>query len=362
MECWTTSINNKVYNSTSATQQLNFIIMTNPLLACLFSLTLLCSAWTHADEDDDKASKQQNPIEQAPVSLNTDIQKSSAIETITLKPTSHHAEFIAYGKVLNIQSLLALRHRYLLALTEQRSAQAKFKQSEQNTQRQQELYSSGVSSKRSLQEQQSQWQSNQAQVEASQYQNAAIMDEAQLLWGRELADWVTSNDHSKLDAFLSGRKKLIQVTLPTHQHLANTIRSIDIEASGNRTKAHKAEFISAATHTDLVAQGESYFFQSNDKGLLPGMSISTWIPEQSTTSTGVMIPKSALIWYMDQAIVYIKSTDTTFSRRVLNHYTPTVDGYFVPDTLSPNQQLVITGAQMLLSEELRGQIPKEDDD
>jgi len=336
--------------------------MIKPLMACLFSLTLLCSAWTHADEDDDKANKQQDPIEQAPVSLSTDIQKSSAIETIILKPTSHHAEFIAYGKVINIQSLLALRHRYLLALTDQRSAQAKFKQSEQNTHRQQELYSSGVSSKRSFQEQQAQWQSNQAQVEASHYQNAAIIDEAQLLWGKELADWVTSNDHSKLDALLSGRKKLIQITLPTHQHLANSIRSIDIEASGNRSKAHKAEFISASTHTELFAQGESYFFQSSDKSLIPGMAISAWIPEHSTVTTGVIIPKSALIWYMDQALVYIKNTDTSFKRLILYHFTPTVDGYFVPDTLSPNQQLVITGAQMLLSEELRGQIPKEDDD
>jgi hypothetical protein len=334
--------------------------MTKLLRACLFSLTILCPTWAHAE--DDTAAEQQNPIEQAQISLSTDIQKLSAIETLTLKPVSHQAEFVAYGKVLNIQALLSLRHRYLLALTDKRSAQAKFKQSEQNINRQQELYHNGVSSKRSLQEQQAQWQANQAQVDAAHYQSTAITDEALLLWGKELTDWALSNDHSKLDAFLSGRQKLIQITLPSHQHLAGTIRSIDVEVSGNRTKAHKAEFISAATQTELVTQGESYFFQSNAKNLLPGMAISAWIPEQSTAVTGVIIPKSALIWYMDQALVYIKTTETTFSRRVLSHYSPTSDGYFVPDTLSSDQQLVITGAQMLLSEELRGQIPKEDDD
>ncbi len=333
--------------------------MTKLLMAGLFSLTILCATWAHAEHD---TATEQNPIEHAQITLSTDIQKSSAIETLILKPASHHAEFIAYGKVLNIQALLALRHRYLLALTDQRSAQAKFKQSEQNINRQQDLYSSGVSSKRSLQEQQAQWQANQAQADATHYQSTAITDEALLLWGKELTDWALSNDQAKLDAFLSGRQKLIQITLPSHQHLASTIRSIDVEVSGNRSKAHKAEFISAATHTEFVAQGESYFFQSSDRKLLPGMAISAWIPEQSSAVTGVIIPKSALIWYMDQALVYIKTTETTFSRRVLSHYSPNADGYFVPDTLSANQQLVITGAQMLLSEELRGQIPKKDDD
>ena len=336
------------------------ISMTKLFMACLFTLTMLCSAWAHAE--DDTATEQQNLIEQTQINLNTDIQKSSAIETLTLKPVSYHAEFVAYGKVLNIQSLLALRHRYLLALTDQRSAQARFQQSEQNINRQQDLYSNGVTSKRSLQEQQAQWQSNHAQVDAAHYQSTAITDEALLLWGKELSNWALSNDHSKLDAFLSGRQKLIQITLPSHHHLANTIRTIDVEVSGNRSKAHKAEFISAATHTELVAQGESYFFQSSDKNLLPGMAISAWIPEQSSAMTGFIIPKSALIWYMDQALVYIKTTETTFSHLVLSHYSPTADGYFVPDTLSTNQHLVITGAQMLLSEELREQIPKEDDD
>jgi hypothetical protein len=65
---------------------------------------------------------------------------------------------------------------------------------------------------------------------------------------------------------------------------------------------------------------------------------------------------------MDQALVYIKTGEDTFSRRTLAHYSATADGYFIPDALNPGEQVVTLGAQMLLSEELRGQIPKEDDD
>jgi len=60
--------------------------------------------------------------------------------------------------------------------------------------------------------------------------------------------------------------------------------------------------------------------------------------------------------------VYLKTAEDTFSRRTLEHYSASADGYFIPDGIKPGEQIVTKGAQMLLSEELRGQIPSEDDD
>jgi hypothetical protein len=65
---------------------------------------------------------------------------------------------------------------------------------------------------------------------------------------------------------------------------------------------------------------------------------------------------------MDQAFVYLKTEEDTFSRRTLDHYSPMAGGYFISDAIKPGEQIVTKGAQMLLSEELRGQIPSEDDD
>jgi hypothetical protein len=89
------------------------------------------------------------------------------------------------------------------------------------------------------------------------------------------------------------------------------------------------------------------------------MNVTAWIPEQNSQLSGVIIPKSALLWSMDQAFVYIK-TDDTFSRRPIHHYSMSGDGYFVSEELKPDEELVIIGGQMLLSEEMRGQIPDED--
>ena len=255
-----------------------------------------------------------------------------------------------------------MRNRYLLTLTEQSSAKARFKQSEQSLIRQEDLYLHGASSKRSWQEQQALWEANKAQAEATDFQGKAVIDEARLLWGKELSDWALSSNSNKLNPFLTNKKKLIQITLPSNKHLPETIKTLFIEASGDRSKAHKAEFISPATQTETVAQGESYYFQVEAKNMLTGMNLTAWIPEQVEQRNGVTIPKSALLWHLDQAFVYIQVNEDTFMRRTLAMYTPIAGGYFVPTAIKPGEHIVTKGAQMLLSEELKKQIPAEDDD
>ncbi|MFU8789013.1 MAG: hypothetical protein ACNA7G_08285 [Methylobacter sp.] len=288
-------------------------------------------------------------------------QSVSGLQTAELKPVSHYPEFTAYGKALNIQPLIDLRHRYLIAQAERGSAAAKFAQAGQDVKRQQDLYREGAASKRNLQLQQAQWQADRALVETSSVQGKAIIDEAQLNWGKELADWALTAESDRLAAFLSGAQTLLQITLPADKHLSDDIRSIVVDASGNRSRAAKALLISAAPQTDNTAQGESYFFQTDVKHIRAGMRVVAWIAEQGEKRTGVMIPSSALIWYLDQAFVYVKTAAEQFSRRALGSFSVAADGYFVAEGIHEGEQVVVIGGQMLLSEELKGQIPDEDD-
>ncbi len=327
------------------------------LLCAIFSITTVM-----ADDDDDQPKQKVQRVEgQTVISLDAKAQQLSGLQTMILKPANYHAEFTAYGKVLAIQPLIALRHRYLLALTERNTANAKFKQAEQSIERQQTLYREGITAKRNLQDQQAQWQIDKAQLEASHFQDQSIKDEAELTWGNTLTEWVLSSDTNKLNALLSGQQKLLQITLPSTQQLADDTKTIAVEATGNRSKAHKADFISVAPQTDASTQGSSYFFKTQAKNISIGMNVTAWIPEQNSQLSGVMIPKSALLWLMDQAFVYVKTNDKSFSRRLINNYSISNDGYFIHDGLKPDEELVITGGQMLLSEELRGQIPSDND-
>jgi hypothetical protein len=328
------------------------------LIAAIFILGVTL---VFADDDDKPISTPSGIPVSGTVFLSTEVQSVSGLETLTLLTVSHHTEFVAYGKAVNILPLLELRHRYLLTLSEQRGAVARFRQADQSIKRQQYLYREGATSKRNLQSQQAQWQTDKAQVDVTDVQGKAIVDEARLLWGKKLTDWALSIDSELLDAFLSGRKALLQVTLPADKQLAKDIKSIDVEASGKRSAAIKAELVSAALQTDTVMQGESYFFQADGGRIRAGMRVAAWIPEQGEIQSGVVIPKSALVWHLDQAFVYVKSASEQFSRRNIEKLLPAADGYFVKNGLDAGDQLVITGGQMLLSEEFKGQIPNEDD-
>lgn len=316
-----------------------------------------------ADDDDNRTQPAQITAGQPAVVVSDEMQKSSGLESLTLTASNYQPEFIAYGKAVAIQPLLALRSQYLVALAEHKSATARFKLAEQGIKRQQDLYNHDIASKRSLQNQQSQWQTDKALLDASQYRIKAIYDEALVNWGKELSDWTLSPDSSdRLAPFLSGRQILLSITLPANSYLTDGVKEIHIEPSGIRGKASKATLISAAPQIDGAVQGESYFFRTDSGYIRPGMRVAAWIRQQEGGRTGVMIPKSALVWHLDQAFVYIKTGKDRFSRRPVTHFSAAADGYFISDGIEPGEELVTTGAQMLLSEEMRGQIPDEDDD
>jgi len=330
------------------------------LVICLVVIDIYQSI--KADDGIDPAASAQDLTSQT-VHVDTKIQALSGIKTSNLEQAAYQAEFTAYGSALSIQPLINLHHRYRLTQNEHNSAKAKFLHSEQNINRQQSLFRNGVASKRSLQGHQLQLQVDKASANAVQAQGKALIDEALLVWGQELTALVLSDNSGQLDRYLFGQQSLLKITLPVNRHLAEGIQTVYVEPSGDRSKAGKATLIAAAPQADTMIQGESYFFKTSDTAIKPGMRTAVWVPEQSNKQSGVIVPKSALIWHLDQSFVYIKTDEQTFSRRRIGQFTLVPNGYFIADgQLKPGERLVTTGGQLLLSEEFRVQIPDEDDD
>lgn len=329
----------------------------------IVSIILFCSlpnVTTFASDDNEqmeKVSLGSFPV----ILLDKETQQNSGIQTLETQLTSYRPEFIVFGKAANIQPLLTLRHQYLQALTESKSAKARFSQSEHGIKRLRDLYSHGIAAKRSLQEQHSQWQAHKSQVEAARFHIQAILEETRLNWGKQLTDWIINSDSDKLEPFLSGERILLQITLQSNRQLAEDIQTIMVDPSGNRMTAQPASLISQAPKIDNTLQGSSYFFQAAGNVIKTGMNVSAWIPEKKDPVQGIIVPKSALIWSMDQGFVYIKTGEREFNRRMIRTNIPTSDGYFISESIKAGEKIVTTGGQMLWSEELRGQIPGNDD-
>jgi hypothetical protein len=67
-----------------------------------------------------------------------------------------------------------------------------------------------------------------------------------------------------------------------------------------------------------------------------------------------------MVWWQGYAWVYEQTTPGRFVRRQVPTDSPLESGVFVSRGFSPRDQIVIRGAQTLLSEEFRSQIQPED--
>lgn len=314
------------------------------------------------ESDEQSADLSHTPASQAAVRLSKALQLQSGIVTERLVQTTYRPEMPAYGKVLDLKPLLELRARHSQALAERDIALAALSESQKTYARLKNLHRDQIASVRNLQSARSQWIADKARVEAGRRRVWEIREEAAQSWGEKLVKWALDEPLDRLAPFINRRQALLLIALDAQQTLPDETSFVFIERNGERHKARKAYLISAAPHTDALAQGETYFFQAVSSKLRTGMRLSVWIPQTGQAISGINIPLAAIIWHSGHPWVYVQADQELFVRRSIADHHEKGDGWFVSEGFSPGEKVVITGGQMLLSEEFRWRIPEEDDD
>ncbi len=295
------------------------------------------------------------------VRLPENIQQQAGIQITTLEQVTHLHEQHTFGEVEDIQSLLELRSRYNSIQSDRIIAESSLLASRQEYDRLQLLHNEASNiSDRQLQQAKSQWMSDSAQVQAKKQEMEDIRNEAVQSWGRMIVDWVLK-DSEIFKGLTSGEQVLLLITLGSDQLMPPDTEIILVSRNGNRESAQEAFYISPAPRTDTLIQGETYYFHTRAERLRAGMRLDAWIPAKDSTIQGVIIPASAVIWYVDKPWVYLQMDNETFKRQALINYTESREGWFVEESLHTGDRIVLHGGQMLLSEEFRWSIPDEDD-
>lgn len=332
------------------------------LLFCLLAIQP-----SFADDDDDVRPASENRAAAAKTADHDTAPEQSKLEMAGLKTQRLEAvslaqEFTAQGSVVDLAPLLAVRQQYLATLAQQDSANAKYRETESNLQRTRNLHDQDIVATRRLQEQQAVWQADKANLSAINYQQQAILGSSRLQWGELLTQWFTQPGEHAISAFLQGKKQLLSVSLPANHAIGHSPDVVYIDGQGKREQAVAAHLIANAPQVDPVSLGQRVFYQLENRNLPFGAPVTAWLADRGKSDRGVLIPETAVVWHLGQAFVFIKNTDASFSRRPLEHFSPAPGGYFAPTSLKPGEEIVITGAQTLLSQELKNQIPSEDND
>jgi len=300
------------------------------------------------------------------VTLSKDGQKQSDIQTVSLTSSQHQKTLNTLGNVVSIDTLIELRTRYLNAKANANIARASLANSKQDYQRMQSLNRDDRNvSDHVMLAAQAVFKADQAKVQAAETEANNLNDTMRQTWGETLANEASKEPASaSLQSLLQHKEVLLLITLPADSNV-KAGETISVVPTGAQTKAINAKLVAASPQTDSTIQGRTYYFRAPAENLRAGMRVSVEMKDSASNkvSDGVAVPASAVVWYAGKPWVYKKQGEESFIRLPISTDNEINGGWFNrSEQLAAGDNLVVNGAQLLLSEEFKYQIKNENQD
>jgi hypothetical protein len=291
------------------------------------------------------------------VTFDPQTQKLADIGVAAVEQTTHRGETLALATVLSPQALTDLRNHFVAVTAQTDQAVAALAASRREYERLKSLHGDERNiSDRALQAAEATWRSDQAAEQSAQAAVDAIQQTARQTWGTVLATAVA--DNTPLFRRLAAQQEvLLRIAAPSGSRLP--VPPSQASVVGDDNAVITATLVSASPQADPRIQGTTFFYAAAAEGLLPGTTLTARLPV-GPQETGVTIPAAAVVSWQGKAWYYVESTPGRFARHELTDAAPVAGGWFAPRLGA--MQVVVRGAQTLLSEELRGQVPAGEED
>lgn len=298
------------------------------------------------------------------VRVSAQSQVASGIATQELAAAENTDSIEIYGSVVNIQPLLELRARYLAAAGEARSRKVAADAARAEYRRMDTLFRDDRNvSEQTLRNAEARFRAELAQLEAARAAVTAARQSLSAAWGKVLAEWATDPDSRRLKAVLERRSQLIQLAFPYDLPAGIARSDIAIAPVTGRGRMSTAQYVSDSPQVDAALPGQTYFYLVEDSGLRTGSRVLANVSNGSKAIGGVLVPNEAVVWHAGKSWVYLRQDSESFARYEVSATRDLGSGWFNrgPD-LIPGREVVVSGAQLLLSEELKFQIRNENED
>lgn len=297
------------------------------------------------------------------VTVTPEALKQSGITTAHPVASQATSTLPALGQVIALDALIELRTRYLAAEAEANLASASLFNTTREYERLKTLNEDDKNiSDRAVTLAEAAWRADQARLSAAESSARALKDNMRQAWGSTLAEWFTAQASKEAQGLLQHTQVLLRVTYPFDVSPAIGER-IRIRPIGANAGYQLATLVSPAPQADNLAQGKTYYYQAPANEMRAGMRLNVITDgTESKKATGVIIPADAVIWYGGKAWVYKKTEGDKFTRQPISTAQPVEGGWFNQASLLAEDEIVTSGAQLLLSEEFKYQIKNENED
>ena len=183
----------------------------------------------------------------------------------------------------------------------------------------------------------------------------SIRDRLELAWGKaiarqpDLAGFVRS--------LVAQEAALVRVDLPAGERVHSSPAGARLVMLSEADPV-AAQVLGAAPNANPEMQGEAFLLLVKPKParLASGIAVTVHLQLSGEALRGVVVPREATLRAVGKAWVYVQTENERFARREIALDHPATNGWFVGSTVAPNDRVVVSGAQTLLSEELKSQI------
>ena len=299
------------------------------------------------------------------VQLSNAAQKEVGIAYAAVRPAEFAPQTAVAVSVLDPQPLVELRARLQAARLEIQAAKAAAGASASELARVQALYEDDRNaSQRALQSADAQAQANAARSRAAESALEALRAQARTSWGSVVAGWLES-DAAQIERLVAGLDALLRASVRPEDALGAP-GSLRVVLPGNG-KSMIATPLGPAPRADAEHGGSGLFYRLRNAAVRPGMRLAGSLARSGAAREGALVPASAIVWHSGKPWVYLREADdklpdaSEFRRRDVSGGEAIGDEWFVAG-FADDAEVVVRGAQVLLSEELKFQIKNENDD
>ncbi len=291
-----------------------------------------------AAEEGDKPIVSRDEDGNAVVTMSDELQGDAGIVVANPVAAQIAPELKGYGRVLDPAPLAAL-------LNELASARAAVSASSNELARLKTLAEQGNASPRTL-------QTAEAAALRDGLATQSVQERLTSSWGKAVME--QKDLPGFVQALLAQETVLVRVDLAAGENLPALPIGARVETlPGNSVPA---DFLGAATGVDPLTQGRGFIFLARPDAapLTAGEAVVGFLKLPGEPQAGAIIPRAAVVRTEGKGWAYVLSeTGGAFTRKeiALDHATET--GWFITNGITAGQHVVVTGAQMLLSVELK---------
>jgi hypothetical protein len=295
------------------------------------------------------------------VRLTADQLSNSGLRLYALTTIQFVPDIRLPARILELQPLLEQRAGLRSAQAELTIARSSLEVARRNRDRLAKLHQESIVATKEVIQAEAQYTAESARSQSAEARFHQMREGILQTWGADLFRILTK-DQAVFDQLLARKRLLGLLSLPPGQPTPDMKQGLRVQPAGQRGEPEIATLLGPAPRTDDATQGETWYFLTPAGRLRTGMRLDASLLRTKFPVTGIALPKSSIVWYAGLPWAFVRSAEGEFTRRPVGPHQEQGDNWLVTTGFEAGEDIVVQGAQMLLSQNLKGHIPDEGDD